>query len=243
MPTHPGAHERPRRWGPGSITLTGLLRGRFTGLTIVLLVLSFSANVIGPKDIRELVIGLAFSVLLLFAVWSVRRRLRVATLALALPTLIGHWTFVLSNSPLLRAVGFALTSGFLTFLTLVILLAVFQDATVTADTIVGAVCAYFMLGVTWGTYYALLELVSPAAFSVSEALTRVNGGGAPGLPITPLMQYYSFTTLATLGYGDISPVTAMARGLSVMEGIGGQLYLAVLIARLVGMHTAKLGKE
>ena len=243
MSTHPGDHDGPRHWSPSAITPARLLRGRFTGLTIVLLVLSFSANVIGPREARELVVGLAFSVLVLFAIWSVGRRLRVTTLAFALPTLIGHWTFVLNPSLSLRAVGFAITSGFLTFLTLVVLLAVFRDETVTADTIVGAVCAYFMLGMTWGTYYALLALVSPDAFSVSTALVSANGGAAPRAPFTPLMQYYSFTTLATLGYGDISPVTAMARGLSVMEGVGGQLYLAVLIARLVGMHTARSRKE
>jgi hypothetical protein len=239
MPTQPGGHERAW-WSPTAVTPERLLRGRFTGLTIILLIVLFSASVIVEKDLRELAVALGFSVLVFFAIWTVGRGLRLTTVAFALPTLVAHWTLVLSDSLALRAVGFAITSAFLTFLTLVILLAVFGDESVTADTIVGAVCAYFLLGMTWGTFYALLVLVSPDAFSVSAALVNATGWSVPTVPVTPLMQYYSFTTLATLGYGDVSPLTPGARALSVLEGVTGQLYLAVLIARLVGIHTARL---
>jgi len=225
--------HRDRRW------LERLLRGRFTGLTIILLAVFVSASVFTEKDVRELSASIGFSVLVLFAVWSVGRRLRMVTLALAVPTLLSHW-LVLSESLPLRAVGFAATSAFLTFLTLVILLAVFRDETVTADTIVGAVCAYFLLGTVWGTYYALLVLLSPDALSISSALAKASAWNGPKQPFTPLMQYYSFTTLATLGYGDVSPLSLGARALSIIEGVTGQLYLAILIARLVGMHTARL---
>jgi hypothetical protein len=229
------------RWSPIAVAPERLLRGRFTGLTIILLIVLFSSSVINERGLRNAIIGVGFSVMVIFAIWSVGRRLRVATVALALPTVLGHWTLVLSNSLALRAVGFVIVSVFLTFLTLVILLAVFRDETVTADTIVGAVCAYFLLGMTWGTYYAALLLLSPGALSVSSGLVNAAAwAGEPTMPLSPLMQYYSFTTLATLGYGDVSPLTAGARALSVFEGVTGQLYLAVLIARLVGIHTARL---
>ena len=239
MPAHPDRSGRAR-WSPHAITAAQLLRGRFTGLTIVLLILVLSNSASSEKDVRELIAAVGFSVLVLFAIWSVRGRLRVMTVALALPTFLGHWTLQLSQSLALRSVGFALTTIFLGFLTLVILLAVFRDETVTADTIVGAVCGYFLIGVTWGTGYALLALVSPEAFSVSPALANAaRWVGSPGAPFTPTLQYYSFTTLATLGYGDITPLSAGARTISVFEGLTGQLYLAVLIARLVGLHTAR----
>jgi hypothetical protein len=54
-----------------------------------------------------------------------------------------------------------------------------------------------------------------------------------------LLQYYSFTTLLTVGFGDISPLSAVARNLSILEGVTGQMYLAILIARLVGMQAAR----
>ena len=126
-----------------------------------------------------------------------------------------------------------------TVLSLVIMFAVFRDESVTGDTIAGAVCAYLLIGVTWGTAYALLLVVSPDSLSVSPALAQASGWGKSISAFTPVLQYYSFTTLATLGYGDVSPLSPVARALSVMEGLTGQLYLAVLVARLVGIHTAR----
>jgi len=219
-----------------------VLQGRFTGLTIVLLILSFFATNVGQKHIRELLGSLGFSVLLLFAIRTVGPRLRIVTVTLALPPLIGLW-IPLSDWPVLHVVVLALASCFLAFLTLVIVHAVFRDQAVTADTIVGAVCGYFLLGVTWGTFYALLVSVSPGALSISPALVSAAGWGFPIAPFTPFLQYYSFSTLATLGYGDVTPLTSGARSLSVLEGLTGQLYLAVLIARLVGMHAARHGRE
>ncbi len=216
-----------------------LLRGRFTGLTIVLLTVLLLVNVIGDRVLRDVVVGIGFSAFLLLAIQSVGRRLRIVTVALAVPTFVSHWTPQLSDSLAVRATGFAFTIAFLAFLTLVLLFAVFRDQTVTVDTIVGAVCAYVLLGVTFGTAYALLVLISPSSLSVSAALAQADGWGEPVTPLTPLMQYYSFTTLATLGYGDVTPIGRTARTLSVMEGVSGQLYLAILIARLVGMHTAR----
>jgi hypothetical protein len=225
-----------------TITAARLLKGRFTGLTIILVFVFLSLSVIGQKDLRELIVGVGFSALLLFAIWSVRRRLRIVTIALAVPAFISYWTPQLIGAPMVQAAGLVFASAFLGFLTLVIVFAVFQDQEVTADTIVGAVCAYLLLGVTCGTAYALIVFVSPGSLSVSPALAQAAGWGEPIAPFTPLLQYYSFSTLATLGYGDATPLGPVMRTLSVLEGVTGQLYLAVLIARLVGMHTARVSK-
>ena len=215
------------------------LSGRYTGLTIVLLVLSVSSIAIGQTDLRKVIDGVAFSALLVLAIRIVGQRLRVATVALVVPTLISHWIEHLSDSSVHRIVGLGLATVFLVFLTLVIMFAVFRDETVTFDTIFGAVCAYLLLGMTWGTAYALLVVISPDSLSVSPGLAHASGWGEPISAFTPVLQYYSFTTLATLGYGDVSPLSPGARALSVMEGLAGQLYLAVLVARLVGIHTAR----
>ena len=215
------------------------LSGRFTGLTIVLLVLSVSSVAIGQNDLRKVLDGVAFTALLVLAIRIVGPRLRIVTVALVVPTLLAHWIQHLSDSSIHRIVGLGLATVFLAFLTLVIMFAVFRDESVTFDTIVGAVCAYLLIGVTWGAAYALLVVVSPDSLSVSPALAHASGWGESISAFTPVLQYYSFTTLATLGYGDVSPLSPGARALSVMEGLTGQLYLAVLVARLVGIHTAR----
>lgn len=213
-------------------------KGRFTVLAILMLVVLLCAGSIRDTGLRELVVHSTFSVLLLFAMWGVRPRLRMVTGALGLPALISLWTLPLFASHVSRLVVFALTTSFLAFLTLIVLVAVLRNETVTADTIVGALCGYLLFGLTWGNAYALVALGSPDAFSVAPALAEAANWGSPTSPITPLLQYYSFATLSTLGYGDITPLAPFARSLAVVEAMFGQLYVAVLVARLVGIHTA-----
>ena len=92
-----------------------------------------------------------------------------------------------------------------------------------------ALSAYLLAGVFLGLFYWVLEEIRPGSFGFSGDFSRVSA------------IYFSFVTLATLGYGDIVPRTDVARGLAIVEGVGGQLFLAVLIARLVSLHTR--GKE
>lgn len=228
--------DSPLRFS-GADAAARLLRGRFTGLTIVLVILALLVNAV--HELRQLFVDLTFSVLLLFAISSVGRRLRLATAALALPVFISQWVMHATGSPISRSVAFAFATAFLAYLTLVILLVVLQNEEVTADTIVGAVCAYLLLGVTWGYGYSLIASISRESFSVSPALAAAVRWSDSSTPIPPLMEYYSLATLSTLGYGDITPLSTAARLLSVLEGMTGQLYVAVLIARLVGMHAAR----
>ena len=117
--------------------------------------------------------------------------------------------------------------------------AVLGDPVVTTDTVVGAICAYFLLAVTFGNAYALVEVLSPGSFLLTPALAADVHWSPPTSPITPVLQYFSFSTLTTLGFGDVTPLSRGARFLAVIEAIAGQLYLAILIARLVGIHTSR----
>lgn len=105
---------------------------------------------------------------------------------------------------------------------------------VNANIILGAVCVYLLMGIVWGMVYTLLNCFIPNSFSVST----------PANPeIINLMFkhfiYYSMTTLTTLGFGDIVPLTSPARYFSTIEAASGQIYLSVLVARLVGIHISQ----
>jgi len=213
-------------------------RGRFTVLAILMLTVLLCAGSIRDIGLRELIVHSTFSVLLLLTMWGVGPRLRIVTAALGLSALISLWTLHLFASHISRVVGFALTGAFLALLTVIVLLAVLRGQRVTADTIVGALCVYLLFGLTWGNAYALIDLVTPNAFLVAPDLAQAADWGSPTSPIMPLLQYFSFVTLSTLGYGDITPLAPFARSLAVFEAMAGQLYVAVLIARLVGIHTA-----
>ena len=91
-------------------------------------------------------------------------------------------------------------------------------------------CVYLLLGVVWQDFYVLLDIVVPGSFN-SSLLTEKD------------FLYFSFITLSTLGYGDITPVIGPARALAYTEALIGQLYLTILVARLVGLYIAYAGPE
>ena len=100
----------------------------------------------------------------------------------------------------------------------------FRARSIDREHLYAALSAYLLAGVFFGSFYWVLEEIQPGSFTLS-------GDFFPSSAI-----YFSFVTLATLGYGDIVPRTDIARGLAVLEGVGGQLFLAVLIARLVSLY-------
>jgi Ion channel len=104
-----------------------------------------------------------------------------------------------------------------------------RASTVDSEQLFAALDAYLLVGVIFGVGYSLLDQISPGSF------------GAPLEHDLDLSRgfYFSFVTLATLGYGDIVPVSETARGIAIVEAIAGQMYLAVLVARLVSLYSQK----
>jgi hypothetical protein len=115
---------------------------------------------------------------------------------------------------------------------------VWREREVGPDTIVGGVAVYLLLAVAWSSAYQLLEFLVPGSLEV------VSGSGghwgpweeAPGQ--YPRLILFSFVTLTTLGYGDVVPASPLAGILASLEAVAGPLYLTILIARLVGLHSA-----
>jgi hypothetical protein len=137
--------------------------------------------------------------------------------------------------------GSLLTAGELagTLVALVALAAivrtVFRTGPANAERIFGALGAYLLFGVVCGVAYLLLEQGSPGSLSASA-------GQSAGAFQLPDAMYFSFVTLATLGYGDIVPRTPPAQSMAIAEAILGQLYLVVLVSRLVSLY-ARSGSE
>jgi len=103
---------------------------------------------------------------------------------------------------------------------------VLLTGSVDTNKIVGAVALYLLLGLIWSIFYTILLEFSPAALKGVEAAAWYDN-----LPTTT---YFSFVTLTTLGYGDISPATPIAEILVILEAVTGMFYLAVIVASLVG---------
>jgi len=114
---------------------------------------------------------------------------------------------------------------------------------VNANRICGAICFYVMIGLCFSMFFFTLDIHNPTSFKIEHFY---DGTPRAGLPISvhdrfTLFNYFSFCTLSTLGYGDITPVSQTARTFCWMEALFGQLYLSILVARLVGLHIAGVG--
>jgi len=121
----------------------------------------------------------------------------------------------------------------LTTFVIVLLIYVYQEGPVTRHRIRGAIAAYLLIALVWAFGYLLIEFLIPGAFHFPEKLPRIDSLG-----LLRTFYYFSISTLTTLGYGDVTPVHLFARNLAMMEALIGQLYPAILIARLVTLYVA-----
>ena len=154
---------------------------------------------------------------------SKKKSTLIVLLILGLPTLLLDLSSMVTRDSML--VIFTLISAVLFYLTVTVLLLykIFTSKIVNLNILLGSVSVYFLLGIIWSILYVLFGRLYTNAFSteITNALDLV---------------YFSFTTLTTLGFGDITPIAAPVKSLSIMEATTGQIYLSIIIARLVGLY-------
>jgi hypothetical protein len=210
------------------------LWGRFwatdKSLSVLLLMLIIFALVlpalnIGVSHRRDVI----FTLLLLSgiaAVWSESRWVFRVVATIALGALLSRWLVPFISAGAFAGWDAALDMIALTSLALVVLTRVLRAGTITAQRIQGAVAVYLLFGLIWANAYEWTDSMHPNSFTGAGT-----SGGAS-------WTYYSFVTLTTMGYGDITPKHPLARSLATAEALTGQLYIAILISRLVALEVA-----
>jgi hypothetical protein len=215
--------------GPLAFTRSPLLCLLIALLALLLLYPFFASSVMAHAvwDICSSAILL----LGIYAISHVRRHLVIA-LVLAIAVLGTKWSGYVVDNAMLLLVNYGLGVIFFALTACLLLADVLSKGAVTADKIYGALCVYLLIGLTWGFMFLTLEGFQPGSFLFGQA----RSSGIEKDPAT--LVYFSFVTLSTVGYGDITPLSPPARAFAFMEAIIGQIYLAVLVARLVGLHIA-----
>ncbi|KPK17219.1 MAG: hypothetical protein AMJ62_01780 [Myxococcales bacterium SG8_38] len=198
---------------------------------LVLIVVSPSVQVKGA----EVVIELIFDLILLAGVYAVRAsRHRWTFGALTAITLAIRWGEILWGDRQYDPLYLGLTVAWLAYATWIVVGQLFQRRDVSIDTIFGAITAYLLIAVAFMELYSLIELQRPGSFAGLADATEPNRQQMGGT-----MLYFSLVCLTTMGFGDIVPASNLARPLAALEGVIGQLYLAIMIARLVGLHISR----
>ena len=212
---------------------TPLLRSKERFLILICLILGMIVLVPILKEFAALRIFLdifitAIYISMVYTVSHKKRHIYIGAL-LAMVMLISLWLQYFHQNNLVFAIG--RISGILFFIMVItnILTLIFKSEDVTIEVIYAAILVYLLMALMWSFVYGLLELIHSASFNVAMSLEQ----GSQMWSI-----YYSFVTITTLGYGDITPATELASSFSILEAVVGQLYLVVVVARLVGMHVS-----
>ena len=128
----------------------------------------------------------------------------------------------------------------LTFIPLLAVLAagilrfVFRAQKLTIDGVFATIVAYMLMAVLFAQLYVIVAEVDPQSFNITAAATA-----RPTHLVQNDLLYFSFVTLATLGYGDVLPLAPVARTLATLEAVVGQFYVAVIVAVFVGMYASQ----
>ena len=205
-------------------------------LTILLLLLGVGIFVIHPLgdiDVAgRLLTSLFFSLILISGVAAVAKHARTTVFvgSVVLISLVLRWLRLWLGGGSLATSDALSSSLFCVILAAVVLAQVFREGPITWHRIQGAVAVYLLLGLAWAFAYELVALQWPNAFAPPPSSVAPQDG------LTSHFVYFSFVTLTTVGYGDITAVHPVARSLVTIEALIGQLFPAILIARLVSME-------
>lgn len=185
--------------------------------------------------VREMIWKIIFSIVLLSGAFSVihNRNLAFIALGLGITTIIAQASSLASHHPAAIAAEHITGMVFMLFNITVILYLMFTSAKVTLNIIAASLCVYLLLAFFWAQMYSFVEFIQPGSFSYD---IESGHGFLMSNSVVPI--YFSLVTMSTLGYGDVLPLSESTRMMASTEAIIGQLYIAVLVARLIGLHTS-----
>ena len=215
----------------------GVSRYSAVHLLGALIVLFAATPFIEESRHGELIEAMLLTLVLVSAELAVGGRHQVIGFALLLVTVVAKWSHHLFPHEVSPSTHLVLGMVFTAFVVASILRFILTAPRVNAEVLSASVAVYFLIGLLWSFGYVLVARHSPDAFSIHTdphdplAMTNFNA------------LYFSFSTLSTVGFGDITPVSKGARMLAFMEAITGMFYVAILISRLVSMYAPAAKSE
>ena len=219
--------------------------GRFVFVLASFLLILGVSSFFTDQGFGRWLVNIVFSLLLLASLYAVsdNRRVLVIGSGVCAAGLGLRWFAFFYPNPVLHQIGSALQLLFMLAAATAMLVYVLKRERVTFDTISAALSVYLLFGIAWSVAYSALEEFEPGSFLLQgEPVSNVESAkDRDGQSMRWI--YYSYVTLTTLGYGDIVPANERAQGLVVLEAVVGQLYLTVLVARLVGLHIAHASRH
>jgi hypothetical protein len=178
---------------------------------------------------------IAFTLVLLAAINAVggKRKIQITAAALAAPALLAHWLHHIWPNVLPIEVRLIADMLFVTYVIVHLFRFVLRAPEVNAEVMCAAISIFLLLAVAWAFLYTILDRWDPNAFTITDS-----SGAKPALAGF-LALYFSVQVITTITFGDIIPVSNIARMTAIVEATTGVFYMALLISRLVGLYASK----
>lgn len=214
---------------PPAVLPTVFARNKYLFLLLVLGCLLLLHPILEGNRFQVAVFSVLVSLMLLSNVYilGVTHFSRLVGILLAIPEISSIWWHLLTASPTAEILKFVFFIPFHLFTIICIYRDLFSKERITPDEVRGTICLYVLIAATWSALYYLIELLQPGAFYVTHA------GRADHAITWYDFLYYSFTTLGSVGFGDITPVYPLARALTMFQSVAGIFYVAVVVAKMV----------
>lgn len=211
----------------------------FDASLYLLFAVLFLSPFLDSIPLRMVITSLASSLLMVAGLMSIsgHRTLCIFGGITACIAIILRWAMFFIPTPTISKLGTLAMLVFVIMLNVVALTKVFGAGRVTVHRVKGAIACYMLFGITWALLYNFLDQVLPNAFNLQF------NDGSFGSVRQEMLTYFSFVTLTTVGYGDITPTHEVTRMFAVMEALCGQLYPATLLARLVSLAVIHQSEE
>jgi hypothetical protein len=213
---------------------------RFTNVQLLIALALFFFFLPFVEEVKggDIIASILLSLVLLCAVIAVANHKATffIALVLAVPAIVGRWISHFRPDLVPPPVFLTIALVLIAFVVANLLRFVFRSPSVNSEVLCASISAYLMVGIIWTIAYWLVDQLTPGgafAFNTTGEKQSMHGFNA---------YYFSFITLSTVGYGDITPVSKVARMLAAMEAMTGLLYVAVLIARLVALYSSPKSK-
>lgn len=215
------------------------IKGKLIYLMVSLFVLLLSYPFLHNGTLGKALLNVLLTFVLLSGIYVVtkHKQQRVIAILLGLPWLILSWSGIIFGIDKMILTTNIFGVIFYTFTVVTVFLYVIHAKKVTVDVLYGAVSVYLLIGLMWTSIYSLLEIINPGSIVYIGVNSPVAWGD---------LLYFSYMTLTTVGYGELIPITDIARSLSLLEAVIGVMFVTVLLARLVGVyvtHTTRAAFE
>lgn len=214
-------------------SLEDFIFGKYTFLLsslILMIILMPMSNNTGDTFASTVVLSIIF----IGSIYSIiqNKKFLFMSILLVIASFVINWLLELSPKSDVLHWMFLVQPLFFIYVTILIVLNILESKKITVDIIFGSVCGYLLIGVTWGLLFEFLVMMDPNAFSIpSQFITQSD------------VLYLSFTTISTLGYGDITPNAPIAKAFCVLESIIGLFYVSILVARLVALQVTHSSRD